>query len=229
MGDLFAALAEGLEASPTLALLAAFGWGLASVALSPCHLMGVPLAVGYLGAVEPPAPRRSTWSLSLVVALSGLIALAAIGAITIGAGRIAGDLWGIGPWIAAALLLFAGLSLLGAITIPSLSAAKLEGKVPRNLRGAAVLGTTLGVTLGPCTFAFMAPVLATALSATAAAATLVLVGFALGHVAAVAVAGLLGVRVAAVLAGTSRVAAATKVVVGALLIASAIYLIATAP
>lgn len=60
------------------------------------------------------------------------------------AGRIAGALWGLGPWIAVAALIFAGLYLLGALQIPTRFALQ-QDRVPRNKRGAALGG--LGVWL----------------------------------------------------------------------------------
>lgn len=225
MDELFTALSHGLEQSPALAVLAAFGWGIASVALSPCHLTSVPLAVGYLGAA--PGGGRSPLGLGLVLATAELLTLAAIGAITIAAGRIAGDVWGVGSWIAAGLMLLAGLALLDVLPLPSTGG--LRRVVSRDLRGAATLGATLGVTLGPCTFAFMAPVLATAMIATPAAAVAVLAGFAAGHVLATVAAGLLGARVGGWLRSGRRFTAIAKAVVGAALIAAALYLVATAP
>jgi len=47
---LFDALSRMLLASTWLALVGAFLWGVASVLLSPCHLAGIPLVVGFLSA-----------------------------------------------------------------------------------------------------------------------------------------------------------------------------------
>jgi len=224
MDEIFATLARGLESSPALAVLAAMGWGGVSVALSPCHLVSVPLAVGYLRATPEP---RSTARLSVVLAATELAALAVIGALTVAAGRIAGDLWGLGTWIAAALLIVAGLAMLDVVPLPSGGAIRRQ--IPRDLRGAATLGATLGVTLGPCTFAFMAPVLATAMVASALVSTAVILGFAAGHVAATIGAGVLGSRVSGWLRAGRRSTAVAKSLVGVALIGVALSLIATAP
>ena len=49
-------------AAPLFALPAVLAWGLATIWLSPCHLAGVPLVVGWLAATPVdsarPAPRR---------------------------------------------------------------------------------------------------------------------------------------------------------------------------
>ncbi|TNF34063.1 MAG: cytochrome C biogenesis protein [Deltaproteobacteria bacterium] len=223
MDEIFTALSHGLEASPALAVLAALGWGLASVALSPCHLVSVPVAIGYLRATPEPRP---TSRLSVVLAVTELAALAVIGAVTVAAGRLAGDLWGLGTWIAAALLIVAGLALLDVIPLPS---GGIRRQVPRDLRGAAALGATLGVTLGPCTFAFMAPVLAAAMVAPVPVAVAVVLGFALGHLIATFGAGVLGSRVSAWLRSGKRLTAIAKALVGVGLVGVALSLIATAP
>jgi cytochrome c-type biogenesis protein len=42
------ALNEGLAGAPSWALLAAALWGVASMLLSPYHLAGIPLIVGFI-------------------------------------------------------------------------------------------------------------------------------------------------------------------------------------
>ena len=78
------------------------GWGVISIALSPCHLTSVPLAIGYVGSRAGPA--RSPWLLSAAFAATTLASLAALGWLTLAADRVAGDLWGVGSWSAAAAL-----------------------------------------------------------------------------------------------------------------------------
>lgn len=45
-----AVIADALGGAPLVALPAVLAWGLASIWLSPCHLAGVPLVVGWLAA-----------------------------------------------------------------------------------------------------------------------------------------------------------------------------------
>ena len=52
MTALFTWLSDGLNGAPWLAVLAAAGWGVASLVLSPCHLASIPLVVGFI-AEEP--------------------------------------------------------------------------------------------------------------------------------------------------------------------------------
>ncbi len=229
MDTLFTTLSAGLEQEPLIALLAALGWGLASVALSPCHLMTVPLAVAFVrgGPQVEQSEARSTLGLSVVFALATLVCLALIGGVTLASGRIAGDIWGIAPWLAAALLLFAGLLMLGVIDLPGLRLD--QDKVPRGYRGAAIVGGTVGLTLGPCTFAFMAPVIGVAIATSLGAAVTLFLAFSLGHTIGVVVAGVLGARVGVWISRGGRAAGVVKSTLGVLLIGTAITMIATAP
>jgi len=45
---LFSWLAGALGDTLLLSMIAAFGWGVLSVVLSPCHLAGIPLVIGYI-------------------------------------------------------------------------------------------------------------------------------------------------------------------------------------
>ena len=227
MTSIFEWLSTALEAHLGLALLAASGWGLASVALRPCHLASVPLAVAFLRRDG----RGSTLGTSLSLAVGVLASLAVVGAITVAAGRIAGDLWGLGPWIAAGALLLAGLYLMGVLAVPTRYALNPD-RIPRNLWGAVLVGLLLGVTLGPCTFAFFAPVFAIAFGAAAADAALsagLIAAFAAGHALAIVAAGLLGMKLSGWISRGGTATARLRGVAGAALIASAIYVIATTP
>lgn len=225
MNAIFEWLSSGLQASSAIALLAAFGWGIGSVGLSPCHLASVPLAVAFVRRDGHGTALRVSLALSLGV----LVSLVLIGAITVLAGRIAGDLWGVGPWVAAVALLVAGLYLLDVLELPV--GLKLDPeRVPRNSCGAFLVGLLLGVTLGPCTFAFFAPVFAGAFSK-ASEELLFAVGlvtaFSLGHVLAVTVAGVLGFRVSTWLAKGGAISSVARQAGGVVLLLSAVYLLAT--
>jgi cytochrome c-type biogenesis protein len=60
MTELLAPLSDALSATLWLAALAALAWGFISIWLSPCHLAGVPLVVGYLAAAPQPQAGRAT-------------------------------------------------------------------------------------------------------------------------------------------------------------------------
>lgn len=192
MNTIFDTLSIALEGQPVATVLAAAGWGLISIAFSPCHLSSVPLAIGFVGSRE--GTTQSPWALSAAFAASTLVALAVLAGVTLASGRIVGDLWGVGPWLAAAVLLVGGLMMLDAIPLPSGNLFHPE-RVPPGLAGAGLLGALIGISLGPCTFAFLAPVAAVGMRLSGGLGVVVLASFAVGNALATLVVGGLGVRV----------------------------------
>jgi cytochrome c-type biogenesis protein len=192
VGELLGQLGETFAARGAVALAAAFGWGVLSVALSPCHLSSVPLVVAYMsGGAELPSGRRALW-LSSAFAAGILASIAAVGAATAAAGRMLGDVGRFGSWVLAAVFFAVGLDLLGVLPLPSLrSLPAASGR--RGASGALALGLVFGLALGPCTFAFMAPLLGIAFHASgragAAYGALLVALYGIGHAAAIAVAG----------------------------------------
>lgn len=191
MGELLTAFGTAFSASMLLAAPAAILWGVLSVALSPCHLSSVPLVVAYMsGGAELPTGRRAL-AISSAFALGILGSIAAVGAATAAAGRMLGDVGRLGTWGLAAVFLVFGLNLLGVLPLPSFG-AKPTATRRRGAPGALLLGLVFGAALGPCTFAFMAPLLGLILHAGAAGAAggvLLILLFGLGHAAAIAFAG----------------------------------------
>lgn len=191
MGELFAALNRAVEGSPAIALGAAFVWGVLSIVLSPCHLASIPLIIAFINDQGAGASARRASVLSLLFALGILVTIGAIGLITAGAGRIAGD---IGPWasyLVAVIFFIVGLHLLGVIPIPW-SAPGQIGMQRKGPIAALLLGLVFGIALGPCTFAFMAPMLGVTFKVAAnrpAYGILLLALFGLGHCSVIVFAG----------------------------------------
>jgi len=190
METVLSALSQAIGGSVPLALGAAFAWGVLSILLSPCHLASIPLIVGYIGRQGSMSTRRS-FALSVTFAVGILITIAAVGGVTAAAGRMIGDVGRIGNYIMAAVFFLVGLYLLDVISlswaIPSGAKVRLGG-----LPGALVLGLLFGVALGPCTFAYMAPMLAVAFDLGTSNITLavaLLLAFAVGHCSVIAAAG----------------------------------------
>lgn len=192
MAELLTRLGDAFATGGMVALTGAFVWGVVSVVLSPCHLSSVPLVVAYMsGGTELPAGRRALW-LSSAFAVGILASIAAIGAATAAAGRMLGDVGRAGSWALAAVFFAVGLNLLGLLPLPSVGSAPAETR-RRGASGALALGVVFGAALGPCTFAFMAPLLGIAFraggSGDAAYAALLVALYGLGHAAAIALAG----------------------------------------
>ena len=233
MNAILDALATSLAASPTLALAAALGWGVASVLLSPCHLAGVPLVVGYVSGSEARTSPLESSLVALAFAAGVLVTIAVLGVVTTAAGRAAGDL---GPWAiyaGAAVLILLGLYLLGAIQLPGIP-ARWAGRGRGQGGGAAfLLGLVFGTALGPCTFAFLAPVLGTSYAMAGDHPVLALslvAAFGLGHtLVLVAAGGSVGLAQELVSwSARSHLSAVLRKVSGALVILGGIYLLYSA-
>lgn len=173
-----------------IALAASLLWGVFSVLLSPCHLASIPLIVGFISGQEVQSPRRALAASSLF-ALGTLASIAAIGVATAGAGRIMGNLGPWTNWLAAMIFFAMGLHLLGVISLPVPDSAQVK-MTQKGLWAAFVLGAVFGLALGPCTFAFMAPVLAACLKASGTnpiLGGLLLAAYGGGHCTVIALAG----------------------------------------
>lgn len=231
MGELLETFGAAFGGAPALAGAAALTWGALSVALSPCHLSSIPLVVAYMnGGDELPGGRRAA-VLAGAFAAGNLVSIAAVGLATVAAGRMAGDVGRAGTYALAAVFLAFGLNLVGLLPLPSWSGP--SGSSRRGPWGALALGAAFGAALGPCTFAFMAPLLGLAFRAGAAEASLgvVLVGlYALGHAAAIVAAGVSAQLVQRWLGsrGGARVTRALRVAAGAAVLAGGCYFLYTA-
>lgn len=231
MESLFTTLSHAVESSAGLALGAAFLWGLLSLLLSPCHLASLPLIVGFVNGQGRITTRRAL-AISALFSAGILIAIGAVGAITASAGRMLGDLGRWGNYTVAAVFLIVGLHLLDAVRLPLPGPAQ-PGTKRNGLVAGFMLGLVFGIALGPCTFAFMAPVLAVVfkLAATNPAYSVLLVLFyGLGHCSVIVLAGTFTEVVQHYLNWneTSRGAALLRRVCGALVFAGGLYLLYTA-
>ena len=157
MQAIFEQLNSAMSASIGLALTAAFIWGILSILLSPCHLASIPLVVGFVNGQGKVTTARA-FALASLFALGILLTIAALGAITAAAGRIAGDVGGWAYYAVAVIFLLVGLHLLDVIPMPLSGPANVSVK-RKGLWAALLLGLIFGIALGPCTFAYMAPVL----------------------------------------------------------------------
>ncbi len=241
MESLFASLTAAVDGSPPIALGAAFAWGVLSIVLSPCHLASIPLIVGFIQGQQgsgqsdgsPPAPmsQRRALLLSSLFAAGILATIALIGVITAAAGRLLGDVGGAGNLLVAVVFLVVGLILLDVIPL-NLSAPAVVGLKRKGALAALLLGLIFGVALGPCTFAFMAPMLAVTFKVSAANSlfgVLLLAAYGLGHCLVIVCAGASTAWVQRTLdwnAG-SRAGGFLKKVCGGLVILGGLYLIFT--
>lgn len=232
MTSLLEQFGRAFASSLPLAAAAALAWGALSVLLSPCHLASIPLVVGYLTGEGAPPPFRRALPLSSLFATGILASIAAVGAATALAGRMVGDVGPAGNYILAGVFFLVGLNLIGLVPLPALLAPP-AGARRRGPIGALALGLVLGTALGPCSFAFMAPLLGIAFRASAvrpAYGALLLALYGVGHVAVIAIGGASADLVQRFVAwsGTSRAPTVLRRVSGAVVLAGGAYFLFSA-
>lgn len=228
---IFEHLTEAVSGTPIVAILASVAWGILSIILSPCHLASIPLIIGFIGEQGVTTARRAFLT-ALSFALGILVTIGAIGVATGLAGRMLGDLGGGVNYFVAVIFFVIGLHLLGVIPMPfSARTGKVGQK--RGLVAAFVLGLVFGLALGPCTFAFMAPMLGITLSVARtnmAYGILLLGAYGVGHCSVIVAAGTFTEVVERYLkwSDKSKGLDILKKICGALVILGGVYLLWTA-
>lgn len=227
--SIFTALYEAMTGSVWLALVASFTWGVLSILLSPCHLSSIPLIVGFISSQGKISINR-TFNISLVFSVGILITIALIGIITASLGRLMGDVGSIGNYLVAGIFFLVGLYLLDIIKFDWNNIGLKQTKV-KGLLAALILGLLFGIALGPCTFAYMAPVLGVVFQTAQTNYFLAVVfplAFGLGHCSVIVGAGTLTGKVQKYLnwSEESKTILWIKRVCGILVILGGVYLIA---
>ena len=188
--QLFTTLTRMIEGSSGIAFVAAFVWGILSIVLSPCHLASIPLIIGFINEQGRISTKRA-FATSTLFAVGILITIAAIGAITAAAGRMLGDVGRYGNYFVAVIFFIVGLHLLGVLPVPWSAPGRVAMK-RRGLLAAFILGLVFGIALGPCTFAYMAPILGVTFkvaSKNLSYGVSLLVVYGLGHCSVIVLAG----------------------------------------
>jgi len=215
-------VASALADKGIVAYGAALLWGVMSVALSPCHLGSIPLIVGYINKGEI-SSRKLAVSLSLTFALGLLSTLAVLGAFAALTGRLFGMVGNVPRIVVSVFLVLCGLWLMD---LPPLSRISFSLNVKyrmRGLSGALFLGLVYGVILGPCSFAFLAPMIGLAFSAGSADTgfgIMLMAFYAVGHCFVIVLAGVFGDAVNGLLrnGGAGMAASWFKRAMGALVV-----------
>ncbi len=232
MERLFTTLTHAVEGTPLIAIGAAFLWGILSILLSPCHLASIPLIIGFIDEQGRISTRRA-FTISTLFAVGILITIGIIGAITAAAGRMIGDLGKYGNYFVAVVFFVVGLHLLGVIPMPW-SAPGRVGMKRRGMLAALILGLVFGIALGPCTFAYMAPMLGVTFKLAATRLSygvLLLVTYGVGHCSVIVFAGTCTELVQRYMNWNERSKGAVilKRICGVLVVLGGIYLVYIAP
>ena len=232
MQELFTQLTRAVEGTWSIALTASFVWGIMSILLSPCHLASIPLIVGFIDEQGKITTKRAFW-ISTLFAVGILITIGAIGAITAAAGRMMGDVGKYGNYFVALIFFVVGLHLLDVIPMP-FSGPGQVGMKRKGMLAALILGLVFGIALGPCTFAYMAPMLGVTFklaSTNLFYGVLLLLVYGIGHCSVIVFAGTFTEVVQRYMNWNekSRGADILKKVCGVLVLLGGVYLIYTAP
>ncbi|MCK9582804.1 MAG: cytochrome c biogenesis protein CcdA [Endomicrobiales bacterium] len=180
-----------LYASATFALMGSFIWGILSILLSPCHLASIPLIIGFIDDQGRISTKRA-FLLSFLFAFGILITITGIGIITGMLGRMMGDIGNWSNYFVAVIFILVGFHLLEIITLPFIGKSGQVAYREKGLFAAFILGLVFGVALGPCTFAYMAPILGVSFSVASTNIVFsiaLIVAYALGHISVIVIAG----------------------------------------
>jgi len=227
--ELFTQLNLMLESSIIFAFLASFLWGVLSIVLSPCHLSSIPLVIAFVS--ERDMKVSKAFIISLLFSFGIMLTIGIVGLITSLLGKMLGNIGIWGNIIVAVIFVVIGLYLLGVIKLNFLnniiSQPKFEKK---SYITAFLLGLIFGLGLGPCTFAFMAPILGVVFKVSANnmfyAISLIAV-YAIGHCLIIVLAGTFSKSLERYLKWNenSKAIDIIKKICGVLLILSAIYFV----
>ncbi len=188
--SLFSWLTNLIGATPIIAFFGAFLWGMLSILLSPCHLSSIPLIIGFISN-QGKISIKKAFIISLSFSTGILITIGLIGVITSLMGRMLGDIGNWGNYFVAVVFFLVGIYLLDIFkfSFPGLSNVKMKRK---GVFAAFILGLIFGIALGPCTFAYMAPIIAVAFSTSSTNiifGSLLLLFYGIGHCLIIVLAG----------------------------------------
>jgi cytochrome c-type biogenesis protein len=188
---IFEWLSNSMQSSLIIALTASLLWGMLSILLSPCHLASIPLIIAFIGEQGKMSTKRAFW-LAASFSLGILTTIATIGLITGLLGRMLGDIGSYGNYIVAIIFFMIGLHLLEVIQLPFLGKTNQPAFQKKGLLAAFGLGFIFGIALGPCTFAYMAPMLGIVFTVSATQffyGVLLLLFYGIGHCSVIIFAG----------------------------------------
>lgn len=209
------------------AAAAAFIWGMASIALSPCTLVLLPMIMGFV-AGEGEISRKRTLALSGAFSSGVFVNLLVVSLPFLLGGAILKPLLGVLHWISFALLLAFGLALLDLYELPALSSGAVRAS-GHGVKGALLMGLMSGLITGPCALAFVAPVLTLALMNAAeghlAGAVLLVLSFALGYAFLLCLAGMFSNRLQGILQRSTKAGFVLKQICGWLVILAAAFVL----
>jgi len=194
MQDILITVNSLLSGGIIIALATAFIWGIFSVILSPCHLTSIPLVIGYITSHNKNLKNKKAFVISIMFSVGILASIILVGAITISMGRLFGDVGILSDLVVIGIFLIFGLYLLD-VNVFKFIPLNIDLKTRFKNSPALILGIIFGVSLGPCTFAYIAPILGFTFKISTVdlfRSIALLTFFAAGHCITIALAGVSG-------------------------------------
>ncbi len=211
-------------------LIGAFLWGISSVILSPCGIAVVPLVVGYIQNTDNPS-RWDAFKISCAFCIGIVFNLMLVAFVTSGFGLLFGGNEKFLTILVALVFMVMGLHLTGLIHLKFLSFKGGNSQKDRKgLWGALILGVLSGLAIGPCSIAYVSPVLSIAASQASRNLFLAIglvISYALGYCAVLIMFGTFS-QLASVWLQSGKgqyILKAINIICGVALIAAGIYLI----
>jgi len=158
---------EVLQTPGTLSLAASFIWGIFGMLLSPCSLIALPLVVGYIESTDDKG-MKNAFVISAWFSMGIFANVAMVGIVIASAGALLAEVGRYTNYLVASVFILFGLHLLDIISIPWFKQAGGRKYKHRGPIGALILGLFSGLAVGPCAFAYLAPMLVIAMKASAA-------------------------------------------------------------
>lgn len=226
INDLLTWINVSLTSNIYLSVFASFIWGALSILLSPCHLASIPLLIGYISTTGSIQSKKSFY-ISGLFASGILVSIILIGFITALLGRLIGDIGEAGNLIIIFVFIIFGLYFLNILKLDWFQfKPNVSGKKTNTF--ALILGLITGVSLGPCTFAFLAPILSFIISESNSnimKGISLLAAFAAGHCLLIITVGILSAKVQSYLnwAQNNKVITYTRSLCGVIMILFAVY------
>lgn len=155
------AIFSAMYSSGPLQWAGAFLWGVASVILSPCGIAAIPLVVGYIENTDNPS-RWEAFKISCAFCSGIVLNLMLVGFVTSSFGLLLGGNERFLTLFVAVVFILMGLHLTGLVHFRFFSFGGDGSTERRGLWGALILGVVSGLAIGPCSIAYITPVLSLA-------------------------------------------------------------------
>ncbi|MDI6700130.1 MAG: cytochrome c biogenesis protein CcdA [bacterium] len=180
-----------LTSTTIFSIVGSFIWGLLSLLLSPCHLSSIPLIIGYILQNKKDKKFDGIF-ISFIFSLGILFSIVLVGTVSILLGRVAGDLGIFNNLIVTFIFLILSLYFFNFLNFDFFNFNFDRIFKTKNTKLISfIIGLLFGTGVGPCTFAFFAPVFVLVFknSTNILKSFLILFSFGLGHIILIIISG----------------------------------------